>query len=139
MKRPPLGRVGEGLSCVLEVQYHGLAGTEFYVVVDDYGSACCHVGGFLGFADNLGITVDVEFGWLVSAVDDGHDGLAFILTRHHINAAVGAELSLGALRNHLVTLSPVEQTACPAEHVVLRLGASFSLSLCQSQKRDGVY
>lgn len=82
---------------MLEFQHHCLARTELYVMAYHYVSARCDIHGFLGITDYLGITLYVEFGCNVSAVDDGHDALAVILTRHHVNAVLRAETGSGCL------------------------------------------
>lgn len=116
---------GRTCLCMLEFQHHCLARTELYVMAYYDVSARCDIHGFLGITDYLGITLYVEFGCNVSAVNDGHDALAVILTRHHVNAVLRAELGLAAFCYHVVALTPMQQTAYPAEHIVLSLGASL--------------
>ena len=93
---------------MLEFQHHCLARTELYVMAYYDVSARCDIYGFLGVADYLGITLYVEFGCSVSAVDYGHDALAVILTRHHVNAVLRAELGLAAFCYHVVALTPMQ-------------------------------
>ena len=73
----------------LKFEHHDTSWGKLYIFADVYLVTGEDVGRLLCVADYLGITFSLHGGSLGCAVDDGHDGLAFILTRHHINATVG--------------------------------------------------
>ena len=72
-----------------------------------------------GIADDLGIAGHIEGRGFRGAIEDGKRRMALILTSDDIDAVIGDELDLFALRNNLISLSPMEQTREPLEHALL--------------------
>ena len=75
-------------------------------------------------ANDLGIATHVELIVRAASVEDRHHGLALPLAAEDIDALVGDELLLRALRDGLAALTPMEHAAQPGEHPLLGLIAA---------------
>ena len=75
--------------------------------------------------DNLCITGNIQLVCLVLAVDNRHHILTLILAGNYVNTLLRTELSLLALGNHFIALTPVQQVAEPVEHLVLCLSSAL--------------
>lgn len=72
-------------------------------------------------SNHLSIALDFHRGRLAGAVEDGECRPALVLAGDDVDACIGDELGHRTFDNHVVTLSPVQQSTGPSEHVLLRL------------------
>lgn len=96
------------------------------IFADVNGTATDDVGGLAMLADDFAIAADGHGGDVVGAIEDGQYGLSRVLPRDDIDAAMRDELRHTAFGDNLIALSPMQQTAQPAEHAVFCSSAPFS-------------
>ena len=107
-----------------ERQDQGLASRQGHVAREVDGGARRHVLGRGMAANDLGIATHVELIVRAAPVEDRHHSLALPLTAEDIDALVGDELLLRALRDGLAALTPMEHAAQPGEHPLLGIIAA---------------
>ena len=110
-------RVFRGNSSKIENQ--ALAGFEFEVFGKVEIMVCQNLLNLGSVANDLGIARHIEGGGFAGAVEDGKDGSTLILTGDDIDTIIGDKLDLLTFRNHLISLTPMEQTTEPLEHTLL--------------------
>ena len=102
-----------------------LTGLERHVTTQINVTACQHVLGALGLANDFRVAFHLQDGRLRGAVENGEHDVVVPATGNDIDAVIGDELYLLATDDGLVALTPVEQTAQSAEHGIFGLCTSF--------------
>lgn len=86
--------------------------------------SCQDVFGLFLVADDLLITLYIHRGRLHCTVEDGECRTSLVLTGDDIDAVIGNKLRLSAFDDDLVALSPMQESACPLEHLLFSVGTS---------------
>lgn len=99
---------------------------EFYLSAEINSTAANDVSALSVMSDDFLIAADRQGGDVGRSVEDDKNRSSSVLSGNNINASIRYKLRHCAFADDLITLSPVQQTAEPTEHAVLRICAPFS-------------
>ena len=88
--------------------------------------ACSNVCGLSVRGNYFGIAFHIKFGICLISINNCHYALAVVLASNDIHTLERHELSLLALDDYLVALTPMEQTAKPIEHGVFGICSALA-------------
>ena len=120
----------------LKLKYQRLALAELDVASEVNLLTCDNICCCGGRTDDLGIALNFETVVRALTVEDCHHGLAIILASYYVDTIIWYKLSLLALGDNLVALTPMEQAREPVEHLVLGFGATLSGKLIYCITRE---
>ena len=92
----------------LKLKYQRLALAELDVASEVNLLTCDNICSCGGRTDNLGIALHLETVVRALTIEDGHHGLAIILASYYVDTIIWYKLSLLALGDNLVALTPME-------------------------------